>query len=235
MEKQEIVALLRRHLQSVMQQRQASQSDAGIHAARCALKCFQSERMAKTHADLFTAQESRAAAQFFFNELYGTNDMTQRDADIERVIPKMEKILPVPALQTIAQAIMLDALSESLDTALAMRLGVTFSEQDYIEAYRYDPNQRADRQQQLAYVQSVGNSLCELVRIPFIGSTLKLMRGPAKLAKLVELHNFLERGFAAFGAMSQPHVFVATVVARETMIMDNLYAGRTQPFMVSSR
>ena len=123
----------------------------------------------------------------------------------------------------------LDALSESLDAVMALRLGELFSEDDYIAAYR-ELTQRVDREKQLAYVQSVGNSLCELVRVPLIGSTLKMMRGPAKLAKLSESHDFLERGFVAFKGMKQPRIFVATIIAREAAMMDNLYAERIRPF-----
>ncbi len=229
MKKQDAVATLRRELRSVMAQRQAAKANIATHAARCALKRFQSERMAMTHADLLASPESRTAAQFFLNDLYGAEDMTQRDADIERIIPVMEKLLPVQALATIADAMALDALSESLDAVMASRLGELFSEDDYIAAYR-QLTQRVDREKQLAYVQSVGNSLCELVRVPLIGSTLKMMRGPAKLAKLSELHDFLERGFVAFKGMKQPRIFVATIIAREAAMMDNLYAERIRPF-----
>lgn len=229
MKKQNIAATLRRELQTVMAQRQAGKASIATHAARCALKRFQSARMAGTHADLLAAPDSSAAARFFLNDLYGANDMTQRDADIERIIPVMEKLLPAQALATIAEAVVLDALSESLDAAMASRLGELFSEDDYVIAYR-EMTQRVDRERQLAYVQTVGNSMCELVCVPLIGATLKMMRGPAKLANLSELHDFLERGFTAFKGMKQPRVFVATIVAREAAIMENLYAEQAQPF-----
>ena len=101
-----------------------------------------------------------------------------------------------------------------LDTALAARLGPDFDERDYVAAYR-ETATRAAREQQLRQVESVGNGLCRLVRIPLLGGTLAMMRGPARLAKLGDLQNFLERGFNAFKAMPRPQQFVATIVARE--------------------
>lgn len=231
MNKQKIIAVIRRELGAVMAERRSTQSDPTAHASRIALRHFQSQRMAGTHADLLAKVESRAAAQFFLDDLYGTEDLTQRDADLERVVPAMERLLPGSALKTIAEAIALDALSEKLDAAMARYLGEAFSEEDYVAAYR-KAGTRIDRERQLAHVQSVGNALCELVNVPLIGSTLAMMRGPAKLAGLGELQSFLERGFKAFKQMKNPYRFVSTIVQREQRVMERLYAGATDPFLL---
>lgn len=231
MKKQHVVQTLRRELQAVVALRHATKSNLATNTAMFVLKQFQCARMARTHADLLASPDSCAAAQFFLNDLYGVKDLTQRDADIERIIPVMERILPLPALQTITEAIVLDALSESLDTGMAAILGNEFSEIDYIAAYR-KLGSRSERVRQIQHIQSVGNSLSELVRTPLVGSMLSMMRGPAKIGGLAELHNFLERGFAAFKRMKRPQIFVATIVARESAILENLYAGRAQPFIL---
>ncbi|HYD79283.1 MAG TPA: hypothetical protein VEC06_05700 [Paucimonas sp.] len=231
MSKQEIVAMLRAALRDVMAERMVAKTDKETRAARIALKRFQSQRMGGTHADLLASSDTAAAARFFLEDLYGTHDMTQRDADIERIVPTMERMLPATALQTIAEAILLDALSESLDAAMARHLGIEFDENAYVEAYRA-VSLPADRERQLAYVRSVGLSLCELVRIPLIGATLRMMRGPAHIAGLGQLHDFLERGFQAFKAMKAPRDFVETTIARETRIMRNLYGGVPSPFEI---
>lgn len=229
MTKQEIITILHRELEAVVAERRAAKSDPVTLAARATLRRFQSQRMAQTHADLLAATESSAAATFFLNDLYGPDDLTQRDANLERVIPKMERLLPVAALKTVADAIALDALSEKLDAAMAAELGGMFTEEEYIAAYRKVAS-RADRESQLAHVESVGMALCELVRVPLIGSTLVMMRGPAKLAHLEELQSFLERGFKAFKGMKRPEDFVVTIIRREREIMERLYAGSHTPF-----
>lgn len=234
MNKQEIVETIRRELASVIAERAVVVTDPAAGAARLALRRFQSKRMATTHADLLSDPESSAAAQFFLDDLYGTDDLTRRDADLERVIPSMERLLPAAALKTVAEAIALDALSERLDAGMAQRLGVHFTEEDYIVAYR-EVTTRSDRDRQLDYVALVGGALCDLVRVPLIGGTLKMMRGPAKLAKLAELHSFLERGFQAFKVMRKPQEFVEKIVLRERMIMENLFAQTAHPFDLRSR
>jgi hypothetical protein len=229
MNKHEVIVRLRRDLQAAMVERQLAATDAATARARESLRRFQSARMSITHADLLASNETRDAAQFFLDDLYGTHDFTQRDADIERIIPMMESLMPISALQTIAEAIELDALSEALDRAMAVRLGEQFVEADYIDAY-CKITSRTEREAQITHIQSVGGSLCELVRIPLIGGTLAMMRVPAKLAGLGELHNFLDRGFGAFKKMRKPKDFVTAIVKRETTILENLYTQKPQPF-----
>lgn len=232
MKKHEIIALLRRDLKAAMVERQLASTNPVAANARIALRRFQSARMARTHTDLLASDETRAAAQFFLDDLYGAHDLTQRDADVERIVPMMERLMPVSALQTIAEAIELDALSESLDRAMAEKLGAKFAEEDYIDAYRKTAS-RADRESQIVHIQSLGDSLCELARVPLIGGTLAMMRGPAKLAGLSELHHFLDRGFSAFKQMRKPKQFVTTIVEREAAILENLYANKAEPFDIA--
>jgi hypothetical protein len=44
------------------------------------------------------------------------------------------------------------------------------------------------------------------------------------------LHEFLERGFAAFRKMNGAEVFLRTIVERETALMDAIFGGATAPF-----
>lgn len=226
-EKHNVIVELQHELETAIAARKAARSDLATEAARSVLRNFQAARMARTHADLLASPESHDAAQFFLTDLYGSGDLTQRDANLARIIPMMERALPVAALRTITDAVALDALSEKLDLAMAAHLGENFAEADYIAGYR-NWTDRADRERQLGYVQSVGAALCDLVHKPMIGSTLALMRGPARLANLSDLQNFLERGFKAFHKMKNPEAFVMMVVRRERAIMAHLYAGDAQ-------
>ncbi len=69
-----------------------------------------------------------------------------------------------------------------------------------------------------------------LVVKPWIFATLKLMRGPARLAGLQDLQTFLERGFAAFRHMDGAEHFLATIGGRETQILSRLFSGHPTPF-----
>jgi hypothetical protein len=229
MRKNEVIADLRRDLATVLAERRDARCDPQTFAARTALRTFQSDRMARVHADLLADPRTRGAAEFLLSDIYGPHDLSERDANLERALPAIERLLPLIALESVAEAIALDALSERLDAAMARRLGDDFSEAGYAEAYRH-VGSRADREHQLAHIEQLGASLAGLVRVPMIGKTLVMMKQPARLAGVSHLQGFLERGFEAFRALPEPQSFVTTIVARQRTVMEQLYGGRTEPF-----
>lgn len=224
MKKQELIKTLEKQLRAVKQERLAARAEPALMEARTALKRYQGARLAATHADLLAAQDSRDAAEFFLNDLYGANELGQRDVDLERVIPTMQRALSYESLHAITEAIMLDALSERLDSAMARALGPAFTDAGYASAYRRS-GVRADRAHQLTLIEGLGRSLCQLVEVPLLSMTLTAMRVPARLAGLGHLQQFLERGFSTFRKLDDPNAFVATIVARERALMEALYAG----------
>ena len=229
MQTEKILSPLEQQLRAARLERQAAERDPALQSARLALKTFQSARLARSHADLLAIPDTRAAALFFLEDLYGTHDLSQRDTDLERIAPTMQRVLPADALHTITDAIRLDALAERLDTAMAKLLGPQFTEAGYVAAYRQALTP-ADRARQLDLVQGLGDSLTHLVRVPMLNGTLKLMRGPARLAGLGGLQRFLERGFSAFKGMKKPGDFVAAITSRERVFMERIYSGHAAPF-----
>ena len=222
--KADVIDTLEQQLRTVKAERQAAQCDPALLAARAALKTYQSKRLAQTHADLLAAPDTHDAALFFLDELYGTENAGARDVDLERIIPTLKRVLPLHPLQTITQAVMLDALSERLDTAMANALGTDFDASQYADAYRA-VTARSERERQLALVQALGDSLSELVHIPLLSTTLTIMRGPARAAGLGQLQQFLEHGFRTFKRLKSPLEFVATIVLRERAMLEKIHAG----------
>ncbi len=228
MKKQVLINTLEKQLRAVRMERQAPTDEAAL-AALAALKRYQRGRLAATHADLLAAPDSHDAALFFLDELYGAHDLGQRDLDLERIIPTMQRMLSYEALRAVTDAIMLEALSERLDGAMARALGAVFTDSDYAAAYR-QVGTRADREHQLSLIEGLGGSMCALARVPLLSLTLAAMRVPARIAGLDKLQQFLERGFDSFRKMRDPVQFVATVVRRERELMTSLYdAGAPQP------
>jgi hypothetical protein len=231
MNKDTLAAELESHLRTLAAEREAARRDPALLAARAAVKRYQSARLASTHPDLLAAPDSREAAAFFLNDIYGAHDLGRREADLERIVPSLHRLLPLESLHTITGAIALDALTEKLDTGMARVLGSGFGEAAYLAAYR-DASAPDERTRQLDLVQQLGDSLCTLVRIPLLSLTLSVMRAPARLAGVAELHHFLERGFGSFKKMRKPAHFVNTIVGRERRAMGHIYAGRKDPFDV---
>ena len=202
--------------------------DQGFRERRAALRAWQASRLAGTHRDLLESPRFHDAAQFFLTDLYGPNDLSRHVEDIRRIIPVMTRVLPDSGVATVAHAVELNALSESLDTAMADALGpraATITSATYAAAYR-KVGRAEDRARQTDLIALLGGALEGLSRQLFVGAALTMMRGPARAAGLGELQGFLERGYAAFRAMrGGAGEFVSLVVARERTIAQALLAG----------
>jgi len=149
---------------------------------------------------------------------------------VVRVLPMMIKMLPAAALETIRDALAFEALSERLDADIARRLGSRpLDLASYAAAFRAC-GQRERREQQVRCVTQIGSALDRTTRWPLIGTTLKLMRVPARAAGLEKLQRFLESGYAAFSQMRGADEFLATIAKRESDIVERLFAGHPRPF-----
>lgn len=187
------------------------------------LKTWQAARLARTHADLLADPRYGPAATFFLSDLYGPADFTARDGEIARVVPLLVRMLPVRALDTLGDALRMDALSESLDDDVTAALGRAgridrIDDEAYARAYRAC-GRAADRELQIALTNEIGVALDRLTRMPMLGATLHLMKVPAEMAGLGALQSFLQRGFDAFRHMRGAEHFLSTINTRETTLM----------------
>jgi hypothetical protein len=188
-----------------------------------ALKAYQQKRFARTHASLLAHPHYGRAANFFLNELYGPQDFTQRDAQFSRIVPALVRLFPADTVATVESLAAVHALSERLDTAMAIHLaGAAPSRASYVRAWQAT-GEPATRARQVELVMSVGEALDRHTRSFVLRASLKAMRGPARAAGMGALQTFLESGFEAFGAMGGAKEFLATIHARETALAARLF------------
>lgn len=193
------------------------------------VKHWQAARLARTHEDLLASERYGAAARFFLDDLYGAKDFSARDAALLRVMPTLCRLLPESALETVADAVEIDAMSERLDRELTDRLlaqGVThpFDETRYARAFRA-AGTLEQRLHQIDLVAHIGAALDRLVRHPLLGRLLHAMRAPARLAGVEPLHEFLVRGFDTFRAMRGASEFLGIIERREQAIATAIFGG----------
>lgn len=216
---------LLKELRAVDAERARRAADPALDARVQALKAYQQRRFAQLYADLLAAPRYAAATRFFLQDLYGPADFRQRDAQFARVIPTLTRLFPAEVVDTVAQLARLHALSERLDTRMAGQLATTgITASDYARAWRAC-GEPAARQQQIDLTMAVGESLDRLTRKPLLRQTLKLMRGPAQVAGLGALQQFLETGFDTFKAMRGAGEFLSTVRHREQALAQALFQG----------
>ena len=199
------------------------------------LQAWQAQRLERSFEAFLQDPARRPAARFFLTDVYGDHDFSQRDADIARVLPMMQRLLPAPLLDTIAGGIALAALTHALDLRMAEALQAlsprprALDAALYAKAYRRVGHARA-RSRQIGLIREVGAGLAAALRMPGVGGLLRLSRVPARAAGLGELQSFLERGFAAFAGLGDAGAFLAAIEHSERQVMERLFAGEPDPF-----
>lgn len=190
-----------------------------------AIKAYQQERFSRSYADLLSSPRYGAAARFFLDELYGPSDFSERDAQFARVVPALVRLFPQEIVDTVETLARLHALSESLDTVMASHLaGPNVDAATYTLAWQATARAE-DREAQIMLTLSVGESLDRLTRNSLLRHSLRLMRGPARVAGLGELQRFLEAGFDTFKAMHGAQDFLAIIGKRERALASSLFGA----------
>ncbi len=211
--------------------RQTAVEKPGLMQAVAEIKSFQARRFKGTYFDLLQSDQYRAAALFFLEELYSDKDYSERDAQFVRMAGALERLFPQQVVQTAVSLAQLHRLTEELDRAMAEEWMANSDRPEvarYVLAWRR-VGRRADRNRQLTTVMDIGNELSRLTRTPGLRQLLRMMRGPAKLARLGALQRFLESGFDTFAEMGRQtdrvKYFLDTVMEREADLIEQLFAA----------
>lgn len=227
------VADLKRFLAEARDLRLAAAADPVRCQRRERLRAWQAARLAETHADLLASPQFNKAATFFLSDLYGPKDFSERDTEMEKVLPIMTSMLPLSGLRTLLLAVEVDALSERFDAEMVAVLGKRLDQDgltldEYGAAYR-EVGDRNGRELQLRLIGETGEALDALAHKTFARGALKLMHGPAQVAGLGELHVFLERGLNAFRSLRRADEFLEIILQRERKLMLSLFSADQAP------
>ena len=200
------------------------------------LSDWQCERLKATHHDLYRSPSYNAGLEFLFSDLYAAQDFSDRDRDLERIAPKLIKLLPEKVIGTVALLIELNFETQKLDHLLAQALftqvnSKSIDEASYCDAYRYC-NNKAGRLKQLDLIEQAGEMLNKYARSNMIQFSLKISRSPAEMAGLSALHGFIYRGFSAFHSMHDIPRLMRTLLARERLVLDNIFNEHPTPFLI---
>lgn len=205
------------------------ETDAQHKKRWVALKQWQITRLRATYADLLATDRYRASAEFFLEELYGAKDVDRRDAEAQKVAPKLASLLPGRAVDALLLAVQLEESAERFDVEMARNIELPITAENYIEAYRATGTE-AERVRQIELANRIGKALEKLAKVPMLSTMLHMMKAPAAMWGLSHLHRFLQRGFDAFVGMKGAGEFLQTTNRRELAINERLFAGDPDPF-----
>jgi hypothetical protein len=213
-------------LLQVDEQRAQRAADPALAERVRAVKHYQHERFQHTYADLLALPRYAQATNFFLEELYGPEDFSRRDAQFKRVVPALVRLFPKEVVLTVQTLGQLHALSESLDTAMGRAVPDGLVDLSGYTAAWQQVGRPDDREAQIALTRRVGDALDGYTRNPLLRHSLRLMRGPARMAGLPELQAFLEKGFDTFREMRGAKEFLTLVVERERALAAWLFNAR---------
>ena len=66
---------------------------------------WQAQRLGRSFARFLDDPTRAPAARFFLSDVYGDHDFSRRDADLVRVMPMMQRLLPAALLETVVEGI----------------------------------------------------------------------------------------------------------------------------------
>jgi hypothetical protein len=215
---------IQQQLDRVSMLRAARLANEGLARRVAAVKRYQHARFSRDYVGPIINARYGAAARFFLDDLYGPMDFGDRDAQFERVVPAMGRLLPAEIMHTVVQLAELHALSEDLDQQMALALDVDSVDDGSYRAAWLSVGRREDRERQLGLLMTIGDALDRHTRRLWLPATLKLMRGPAKAAGLSQLQSFLERGLAAFATMGGAQEFLEIIAINERRQIEDMFS-----------
>jgi hypothetical protein len=189
-----------------------------------AVKRYQQRRFELTYADLLTHPRYAGASNFFLDELYGPSDFTQRDAQFARIVPALVRLFPAEVVGAVKALAALHALSEELDSRMGRAVNDgPVDTAEYAKAWQ-QCGDAPGRERQIALLEEVGHALDALTRNPLLRHSLRMMRGPARIAGMSALHTFLESGFDTFRGMRGADEFLGLIGGRERSLAATLFS-----------
>ena len=221
--KQAASAAILEDLAAVNAERKRRADDASFAARVEAVKHYQQRRFELTYADLLSHPRYAGASKFFLDELYGPTDFTQRDAQFARIVPALVRLFPAEVFGPVQSLSALHALSEQLDSQMGQVVG-----DEAVDAFAYAKawqpcDDAPGRERQIVLLEEVGHALDALTRNPLLRHSLRMMRGPARVAGMGALHTFLESGFETFRGMHGADEFIGIIGNRERSLAATLF------------
>ncbi|NNC56221.1 MAG: hypothetical protein HKO12_01590 [Woeseiaceae bacterium] len=180
-------------------------------------------------SDLYAQDGYAEAIDFTMSDLAGIG-ISNRDRDLERAAPAITRMLPLGALQTIANAAEMNARVLKVNIAICRALRVdgelptTITELDYAIACR-KASSLSELVELVHLITNLGRTLKSLIKIPLIGMTLRTMRAPAHAAGFGALQEFLENGYNTFNQIPDIDHFLGEIEVRMIEVFTFIYTA----------
>ena len=198
-----------------------------IEEALIEIRRYQTERLKNTYADFSEKPEYTRLVNFFFTQIYGTQDFGFRNESIKTLHQRLKGILKGEIIDAVGKVIELNDLTEMLDRQMAeawlSRGGQPpLDDETYREIYRSLDNYN-DRVRQIELLIDATAAIHRISRSWWVGVSLKAVRTAAHIAGYGKIMDFLEAGYDAFHNIRNINPFLEAVKSREIALNDRLF------------
>jgi hypothetical protein len=226
---------IRTAIAEVANLRESAEKRPDMARALSEVKSLQAARFESSYSDLLATDVYGPATRFFLDDLYGDVDFRDRDRQFSRIAGSLQTFFPAQVISTAVALATLHLQTELLDHSMAKawlaHAKLETAAERYVACWRF-MGSTPERYLQLEAVIRIGQELDSLTKTPGLRMTLRMMRGPAKIAGLSALQSFLEKGFDTFSKMSvSPNGalhFLEAIRARESHWINILSEGRSE-------
>lgn len=196
---------------------------------------LQVARLGESYADFRQSERYVHIARFFFEDVYSTEDKSERDEQFKRLHDTFRRRLGESITAGVGDLVALNDLSNELDLSVVAALramkvpakGLTM--ELYEEAYRRADNYD-QRRVQIEVLARAIRHFRALSRHFYIGMALAAVKAAARVFGGETVIHFLDRGYHAYKATSDEEIetFVRALEDRETARLDRIY-GKDRP------
>lgn len=198
-----------------------------VRDCHTALKALQSRRLFDTYHDFAEKQAYRATCDYFFGEVYNTDDTEARDQAFAQFTAKIAKVLGGDIIRCLRLMIRLQRLTLALDLACVAELEAQSADADfdlaaYEQAYR-DMGRYQERQEQIELTLSCLTLAHRIFRRFGIGAGLYALHEFHRIRGDDLITGFLWRGYQALHRLPHIQPLADAVERRETSRLQRIF------------
>jgi len=192
------------------------------------LRAFQSYRLRDTYADFVAKPDYKSACGFFFNKVYSTEDVSDRDAAFKKIHHLVNKFMGGEVAASMSKLIELQELTIALDQKLLnvlqeIEAPLEFGMTTYELAYALSENY-SDREVQIDLLVFVNRLIHRISHKFGIGMILKGLRAGCLVTGDTRMVDFLMAGYRSYSDLKRIDPLVEAIDTRERRRLERIFS-----------
>ncbi len=201
------------------------------------LKAWQQERMRGTYADMLADERTHELVEYFLQDIYGGLDLSEASASLQRSLRVANRL--VTNLDLVRLPLTFNRINAEIDQGLTEIIFERHGHREVTEANYVqaccDLDRADDQFRTLNLIIEFIDGLGTAVHSWKVYRGFKLAKTPARLARLGQIYDVMDRGFETLRNVPNAQDLIHEIVAHEKKILEGIQEGRTSPFVSFSQ